>query len=65
MTETEEQNAIDAAVDALTARYRNYAREHVHDEGELEVDDDAAVNLSEGGAYIQAWVWIGEEELNG
>lgn len=34
-------------------------------EGELEVDDVAAVSLSdhEDGAYVQAWVWVPEEDI--
>jgi len=35
-----------------------------HDEGTLEVDDNAAVSRSsDGGAYIQAWVWVGNEDV--
>lgn len=45
--------------------YRNAAMGRLHDEGTLEVDDDALVNLSEdGGAYVQAWVWIDADEVN-
>jgi hypothetical protein len=46
------------------AAYREYARERLQDDGELEFDYDAVVSLSgEPGAYVMAWVWIDEEEL--
>lgn len=33
-------------------------------DGVLEVDDDAVVSISEdGGAYVMAWVWVGNEEI--
>tara|TARA_R110002167_G_scaffold86297_2_gene233658 strand:+ start:1809 stop:2159 length:351 start_codon:yes stop_codon:yes gene_type:complete len=28
------------------------------DDGEIEIDSDAKVILEEGGAYVQAWVWV-------
>ena len=42
-------------------RLRAKAREIYEDEGSVEVDDNAVVSRakpSEGGAYIQAWVWV-------
>ncbi len=40
--------------------YREKAKKEKHKEGEIEIDDNATVNLcpQEGGAYVQAWVWI-------
>ena len=46
--------------------YHNYAKNHLQKDGELEFDDElgiALVSLSEGGAYVQAWVWIDESDL--
>lgn len=35
------------------------AKETKHKEGDLEIDDNAAVSIgSDPGAYVQAWVWI-------
>lgn len=51
-----------AQTDAVCRAYRDEAQNHVND-GELEVDDDSLVSLSsDGGAYVQAWVWIGAQE---
>jgi len=42
------------------------AKERFSLEGELEVDDDAAVSRGDGedadGAYVQAWVWVSKEK---
>lgn len=43
--------------------YRAAARESQHRAGEIEIDDGAAVILSEGGAYVSAWVWVSEDEV--
>jgi hypothetical protein len=32
-----------------------------HGMSELEIDDDPKVSLSEGGAWVAAWVWIDDE----
>ena len=32
------------------------------EDGVLEIDDDAEVSRSDQGAYVSAWVWIGNEE---
>lgn len=52
-----EQSAKDVAA------YRATARERHHRAGELEIDDGATVSLSEGGAYVSAWVWVSEDEV--
>ena len=37
-------------------------------EGEIEIDDNAKVSRAEGnpdvGAFVQAWVWVSDEEAN-
>lgn len=38
--------------------YRHMAKEQYHSDGEIEIDDDADVSISIGGAYVQAWVWV-------
>jgi len=41
------------------AKYRAAAAEQYEHDGTLEIDADAPVSLSEdGGAYVQAWVWV-------
>jgi hypothetical protein len=44
-----------AADDAL---YREAAKECWTDD-DLEIDEDAKVSAGEGGAWVQAWVWVG------
>ena len=39
--------------------YREYARDRLHRDGDLEIDDDAAVSLgADNGAYIMCWKWL-------
>jgi hypothetical protein len=45
------------------AYYFTLARDQWQEEGEVEIDDDAVVSMSEEGeevtgAYVQAWVWV-------
>jgi hypothetical protein len=43
--------------------FRTRAKELYHEEGEIEVDGDAAVSLgNDDGAYVTAWVWVPLEE---
>ena len=43
----------------IAAARRKYARE-----GEIEVDENAKVSRGDDpGAYVQAWVWVPEEEV--
>ncbi len=48
-------------------QYRAKAKELHEREGELEVDDSASVSrgTSDPGAYVQAWVWVSDEEVLG
>lgn len=51
----------------LEAKYRNAARRLYHDEGHIEVDEEAEVSISDDedakGCYVQAWVWVCVEEI--
>jgi len=42
------------------------ARSLYQSEGEIEIDDNARVSRAEGnpdnGAFVQAWVWVSDEE---
>lgn len=39
------------------------AREQYAKDGEIEIDDDALLTgQHEGGAYVQAWVWVDCDE---
>lgn len=54
---------------AVVEAYREAAKRIHEVEGLVEIDElDAVVSLSEdhgaGGAYVQAWVWVDEDELN-
>src|SRR5262249_36553551 len=48
----------------LTDRlYRALAKRDVHQEGYIEVDDNAVVsNGEDAGAYVQAWIWVDDPE---
>ena len=41
---------------------REKARHMYHEEGTLEIDDDAIVSQAEGGCYVAAWVWVPDED---
>jgi hypothetical protein len=42
--------------------YRRRAKK-MYKEGELEIDDDAVVSKGDdAGAYVQAWVWVEDED---
>ena len=44
-------------------KYLKYARENLHEDGELEFDDDAAVSLGDDdGAYVMCWKWVSADE---
>lgn len=46
--------------------YRDKAKECFARDGEVEIDDNAAVHMNdEGGAYIQAWMWLNESDVFG
>jgi hypothetical protein len=49
---------------ATTQAYRNAAKRVWHDDGQIEIDEDAIVSHSSGsGAYVQAWVWICDDQI--
>lgn len=50
--------------DSETAqKYRKAAIDTRYEEGELEIDDNSIVSMGgDDGAYVQAWVWIANEE---
>lgn len=52
------------AVGGLDALVRTQAREHYEMPGRLEIDPDAEVNYvpDPPGAWVQAWVWVDDEE---
>ena len=46
------------------AQYVATARRLYHDDGEIEVDDNAKVSRgADDGVYVQAWVWVGNESI--
>lgn len=47
----------------LDAWYRRQARDFLHRDGEIEIDDDAVVSTgADAGAYVAAWVWVADLE---
>jgi hypothetical protein len=57
---------ISQALDAFARRQppglRAYADRVETREGELEVDDNAIISESSGGAYVMAWAWVDDED---
>lgn len=43
-------------------RFRDAARDAHGTDGEIEIDDGADVSESDSGAYVQAWVWVSNED---
>jgi len=46
------------------ARYVEKAKGQFHEDGTCEIDDHAKVSWAPecGGAYVQSWVWVADEE---
>ena len=45
--------------------FRNRAIELYHEEGQIEVDNDASVSAGDDeGAYVAAWVWVPSKKEN-
>ena len=53
------------AEDCSDPEYVALAKAQYHEDGVCEVDDHAAVSLSDEGAYVQAWVWVAEPKEEG
>lgn len=65
MTDEPRRPGLAAIEQELEGLYRSAARRLWHEEGSIEVDEAAAVSLSEdGGAYVQAWVWVPRKGLD-
>lgn len=64
--EREEVNADLSPVRESTPEeeaYRAQAKAEHHTDSECEIDENAIVSVSEdGGAYVQAWVWVYDKE---
>jgi hypothetical protein len=46
--------------------YRKAAKRMFQDEGTIEIDDGATVSAGDAnGAYVEAWVWVPDDEING
>lgn len=43
---------------SLTSAYVSQARIQCEGNSDLEIDDDPSVSLSEGGAWVAAWIWV-------
>ena len=56
---------VSQALDAFASRQapglRAYADRVETRDGELEVDDNAIISESTGGAYVMAWAWVDDE----
>jgi hypothetical protein len=58
------KHAVDALEEARQGwLYIQRANDLYGREGEIEIDDDAGVSMSaDGGAYVQGWLWVPDEE---
>jgi len=44
--------------------FRAFAKDEHNDDGHLEIENSAIVSVSEdGGAYVEAWIWVPDEAL--
>jgi hypothetical protein len=55
---------ISSAYGPSENRYIKAARRMWHREGEIEIDDWPLISPSEDGAYVQAWVWVYNDDLD-
>jgi len=47
----------------ISEKFRQAAKRQYEEDGQIEIDDDAIVSMSDdGGAYVQAWVYVSEGE---
>lgn len=46
------------------SEYVKAAKFFYHEDGTCEVDDDAEVSRVVDGAYVQAWVWVSNNDLS-
>lgn len=62
------KHALEQAREAQRRRddvLRQLAKDTYHDEGSVEVDDNAPLSHGDdGGAYVQAWVWVDAADLD-
>lgn len=50
-------------LDTNNQKYLRYAQENLHEDGDLEFDDDAAVSAGcDEGAYVMCWKWVYDHE---
>ncbi len=64
MRATQTTNGRDADMEQTDKQYIEAARRQYEKEGEIEVDETAVVSRGEDeGAYVQAWVWVSNSEL--
>ncbi len=58
------KGAFSALADQLRPRYRAAAIAKYGEEGRIEFPDEPEVSIStDDGAYVQAWVWVSNDEL--
>lgn len=56
------QLILEDEADENAARFIDLARRQWVESGNLEIDDDAEVSQSAAGAWVQAWVWVEEDD---
>ena len=58
-----EADLISTAYEPNENRYIKAARRKWCRDGEIEINDWPLVSCSERGAYVQAWLWISDDDL--
>jgi hypothetical protein len=51
------------AIAQMERVYIQFARAHIQRDEEVEIDDDPMVSMSDGGAYVAAWIWVDDRDL--
>lgn len=43
--------------------YTEAAKRSVADYDNIEVDESPEISIADGGAWVQAWIWVSEDEI--
>ena len=53
----ESSDQVTASAERVLQNYRQLARD-IYQDSDIEISDDASISPSDGGAFVQAWVWV-------
>ena len=53
----------ESVLDPDQKKYLEFAKKNLHQDGDLEFDDDSAVSMgADDGAYVMCWQWVSDED---